>query len=250
MRLDYFIFQSVHDTLKLTMTKNGVIGLKRAIVAGATGLIGSHVVKELLNSNMYSEIHILTRRPTLFANNPAIYEHVIDFAELEDAEFLLRAEDDIFVTLGTTMKKAKSKETFMEVDYSYPLKLAELSKKQSAARFLIVSSMGADSDSRFFYSKVKGELEDSLIKLKLPSLHIFRPSLLLGERDEIRAGEKTAGLISQPLSFLPVGPFEKYKPLPGSHVAAVMYAVSQRESRGLHIYESDQIRHLGEVLKS
>ncbi|WP_233254424.1 NAD(P)H-binding protein [Salipaludibacillus keqinensis] len=224
--------------------------MKKALVAGATGLVGRHVVKELINSKKYDEIHLVTRRRTPFYKHPLVQEHLISFDELDQIDEVFEKVNDVFVTLGTTMKQAKSHQAFIKVDYTYPIKLAEMAKKYHTDRFLLVSAMGADRESRFFYNRVKGTLEEGLMTMKLPALHIFRPSLLIGERYEFRAGEKSAEWLSKPLSFFLIGSLKKFKPVKGSHVAASMYEVAQQDSPGTHIYESDQIRHLGHVLKA
>ncbi|MCE7791372.1 NAD-dependent epimerase/dehydratase family protein [Salipaludibacillus sp. CUR1] len=224
--------------------------MKKAAVAGATGLVGRHIVKELINSRKYDEIHILTRRRTPFFKHPLVREHIVSFEELEGIGPVFEEINDIFVALGTTMKQAKSHEEFIKVDYTYSLKIAELAKEYGADTFTVVSATGANRESRFFYNRVKGTLEEALISLNLPSLHIFRPSLLIGERYEFRAGEKSAEWLSKPLSIFMKGPLDKYKPVKGSYVAASMYAVAQKESRGLHIYESPLIQRLGKVLKN
>ncbi|MDQ0257416.1 uncharacterized protein YbjT (DUF2867 family) [Evansella vedderi] len=222
--------------------------MKKALVAGATGLIGKNVLVELVQSGSYDEIRIVTRRKTNI-DQPIVKEYVIDFDQLEKHSELLHGVEDVFVCLGTTMKKAKSKKKFMKVDYTYPLKLGKLAKEANVRQFLIVTSIGADRDAAFFYSRVKGKLEEALVALELRSLHIFRPSLLVGKREELRIGEKAAEVIGKPLSIFLVGPYGKYKPVKGTYLAKAMYMVAQEESSGVHIYESDQIRLLGEEIQ-
>ena len=222
--------------------------MKKAVVVGATGLVGGHLVNELVNSGLYEKIHILTRRKTKFNIYPEVTEHMVDFDNLEAESALFHGVDDVFVTTGTTMKKAKSKKVFMKVDYTYPLRIAKLAKEAGATRFLIVSAIGSNPEAAFFYSSVKGKLENALVLLDLPSLHMFRPSLLTGKREDFRLGERAAEWFSKPLSLLFIGPYEKYKPVQGKYVAIAMYAVAQQKSSGAHIYESDKIRKLGKVL--
>ncbi|WP_210237232.1 NAD-dependent epimerase/dehydratase family protein [Alteribacter natronophilus] len=220
--------------------------MKTALIAGATGLVGQALVKELLNRNTYEKLILPARRETPFRNEPRVEEIVLSFDDLEDAELYA---DDIYICLGTTIKKAGTKEAFEKVDYTYPLTLAKQALKQGAAQLAVISAIGADQESNFFYSRVKGNLEESLIMLGYPSLHILRPSLLTGPRGEFRFGEKTAEVITKPLQFAMIGPLEKYRPVHADDVAAVMHAVCQEQSSGVHIYQSDQIRHLAEVVK-
>lgn len=193
--------------------------MKKALVTGATGLVGRSLIYELLESGIYSEIRVLARRKTGFSGKSGIEEHIIDFDELTKHGSILEGIDDVFVTLGTTMKKAKTKDNFIKVDYTYPVQLAELAKRSGAKRFLIITAAGSDPKSPFFYSRVKGQLEEELFSLGPPSLHIFRPSLLTGERDEFRLGEKATETASRKLSILFRGPLERYKPVDGKFVA-------------------------------
>ncbi|MBU9724290.1 oxidoreductase [Bacillus alkalicola] len=222
------------------------MGLKIALVAGATGLVGQHLVSELLAK--YDVVKIVSRRKTDFQNQSKVQEYIVDFDKLEKEGELFKDVDDVFVCLGTTMKKAKSRKQFVKVDYVYPLKLANLAKLMGVKKFLIVTAIGADREAKFFYSRVKGKLEEELVSIGLPSLHIFRPSLLTGKRQEFRLGESVSEWVSKPLSFLLVGAYEKYRPVKGKYVAMTMCAIAQEESSGVHIYESDKIRQLGKAI--
>ncbi|ADU32372.1 NAD(P)H-binding protein [Evansella cellulosilytica] len=222
--------------------------MKKALVAGATGLIGHHLMEELLHSGLYDEVRVLSRRESGFIDETIVKERVIDFDELHKHADMFRGIDDVFVCLGTTMKKAKTRKRFMKVDFKYPLKIAELAKEKHVKRFLIVSSIGSNREATFFYSRVKGKLEEALVSLQLPSLHIFRPSLLVGKRKEFRLGEKTAEFAFKPLSIFLVGPYGKYKPIKATHLAKAMFALAQEDSSGVHLYESDRIQQLGRVL--
>ncbi|RKL67942.1 nucleoside-diphosphate sugar epimerase [Salipaludibacillus neizhouensis] len=223
--------------------------MKQALVVGATGLVGRHIVKELIKSNKYEEIHLLTRSKSLFSDHPKVKEHIIDFDFLDLKKHLFDQVSDVFIAIGTTMKKVKSQEQFIKVDYTYPLRIAEYATEAGADKILLVSSMGASRNSRFFYSRVKGTLEDQILMLNHPSVHIFRPSLLTGERFENRPGERAAEVVSKPLSFIFKGKLEKYVPVRGASVASVMVEVAQVDSKGIHVYESNLIHRLGEVLK-
>lgn len=220
----------------------------RAVIAGASGMVGTQLVKQLLEEGTYDEIHLITRRRTLFHRHPSITEHIVHFDELEKVRNVFVKGDHVFVLLGTTMKQAGSQSGFVRVDYSFPLKLAELAKEQEAAQFLTVTAMGADRDSRFFYNRVKGRLEDDLIGLGLPALHIFRPSLLMGERHDTRPGEKAAEIVARPMAKWMTGKMEKYRPVEGSDVAKVMHHIAQLEKTGFHLYESDHIVQIGKAI--
>jgi uncharacterized protein YbjT (DUF2867 family) len=149
--------------------------------------------------------------------------------------------DDLFCCLGTTIAVAKSKEAFRRVDHDYPVKLATLARANGCDQFLLVSSIGANSASSVFYSRVKGEVEKDVTHLDFSGIHVFRPSLLLGERREVRLKEQIAEKVAAALSFTFVGPLRQYKPIEASAVAAAMVEVAKQNRDGIHIYESEQI---------
>ena len=177
---------------------------RTALIAGATGLTGSALLKILENAETYSKIIILTRRPS--ENRHLKVEEIVTDADSLSLHNTKLIADDIFCCLGTTIKKAKSRDAFKKVDLYYPLELAKLTKQNGATRFFVVSSMGANEKSKIFYSKVKGTLEKELIHIGFNALHIFRPSLLLGKRNEFRFGEYAGTILYKMLSWLFIGP--------------------------------------------
>jgi len=212
-----------------------------ALVIGATGLVGRELLLQLLDHPAYARVIAVVRRE-LDLTHPRLETRRIDFDRLEEEleETLLRGAD-VYCALGTTIKQAGSQQAFRQVDYVYPLQLGRLAKRHGAACFLIVTAMGAAADSRIFYSRVKGETERDLIALKLPRLVILRPSLLLGERAERRAGEHIASLLARPLGVLMIGPLAKYKAIEGSVVAAAMLHSARQPGPALEILASDAI---------
>jgi uncharacterized protein YbjT (DUF2867 family) len=216
---------------------------RTAVVAGASGLVGGHVVRALLDRPEYSRVTVLVRRK-LDLVHPRLEQRLVDFDRL-DAQADLFGGADVFCCLGTTIKKAGSQAAFRKVDYEYPLALGRLARQQGARRFLLVSSMGANPQSGVFYSRVKGELENALAELGLPALLIFRPSLLLGERQEHRAGERIGAAVMKVAGPLMVGGLRKYRAIHGRTVArAMVHAVGQPWT-GCHRFESDRIAELG-----
>jgi uncharacterized protein YbjT (DUF2867 family) len=216
--------------------------VKTALVLGGSGLVGKALVETLIQQNTYKKIVLLVRRPIEIIN-PVCEPHVVDFDHLENEAELFQVTD-VFCCLGTTIKKAKTKEAFRRVDYDYPVKAAKLSYNAGVENFLIVTAMGANPKSLFFYNKVKGDVEETLKKLELPSLYIFRPSLLLGNREEFRLGEKIAAKASNILNLFMVGPLKTYKAIEAKKVAAAMAEVASSENKGVHIYRSDEIQQL------
>ncbi|WP_159885136.1 NAD(P)H-binding protein [Paenibacillus puerhi] len=221
-------------------------GVKTAVIAGGTGLVGRELLHLLLEHPDYKQVTALVRSP-LGLSHPKLDERRISFDRLEEETDGLLLGADVFCTLGTTIKKAGSQEAFRLVDYEYPLALGRAAKRDDAAGFLIVSSMGADSRSRFFYSRVKGDVEQALIDLALPRLVILRPSLLLGDRQEKRPGERAAAALYKPLGALMVGPLARFRAIHARTVAQAMLRSAQAVSASasaVEVYESDRIASL------
>src|SRR5213075_189940 len=159
-------------------------------ILGATGLVGRHCLDLLVREPAFTRIVVLARRKFAEATAPRVEAHMVDFDHLEDRREVLGV-DQVICALGTTIKSVGgSKERFRDVDYRIPLDDARIARAQGARHFLLVSALGASVESRFFYSRVKGELEDALRTLGYRSLTIARPSLLLGDRRERRLGEE------------------------------------------------------------
>ena len=212
---------------------------KTALLAGASGLIGSHLLPLLLASERYSKV-IVVGRTALPLQHPRLTQVVTDLARLEDVRLQLIA-DDVFCCLGTTLKQAGSKEAFYRVDYLYVVKLAALTAGNFASQLLVVSSMGADADSGVYYSKVKGELEAAVRQLPFRAIHIFRPSLLLGERAHPRLGERIGGAVLGLLRPLLRGPLRNYRPVRAAAVAAAMLRAAGEDGGGVRVHLSDEI---------
>ncbi|CAM3885457.1 oxidoreductase [Mesobacillus thioparans] len=216
---------------------------KKALIAGSTGLIGNELLQFLLNGEEYEQVVAIVRRP-LEVKHSKLEEKVVDFNRLNEYQELF-AVGDVFCCLGTTIKKAKTKEAMWKIDVDYPVAIARLASSHGAKKFLLVSSMNADPDSPIFYSKMKGKLEEEIKQIPFETTAIFRPSLLLGERDEFRLGERTAAAIAMKLPFLFAGPFRKYKAIEGRTVASAMYKAAQKDAPGLTVYPSETIHEFG-----
>lgn len=218
--------------------------MKTALIAGASGLIGRHLLDELLAADEYDRVVSVGRR-TLALEHPKLRQEVVDFAALEGAGVDL-ACDDAFCCLGTTIKLAGSPEKFRAVDHVAVLALAWAVQRRGAKRFFVVTAMGADARSRVFYNRVKGETEEALRVLDFQTLAIFRPSLLLGDRTRPRLGERVGAAVmwlADPAMF---GPLRKYRAIRGDVVARAMLRCSFGEgAQGLLIYPSDEIQDLG-----
>lgn len=215
-----------------------------ALIAGATGLVGGHCLDGLLESPDYDRVIALTRRP-LTQRHAKLDQHLVDFEQLGREGTIFPAADDVFCCLGTTIKTAGSQAAFRQVDFVYVVALAGQALGRGARQFLLVSSLGANPGSRIFYSRVKGETEAAIAALSFEGRHIFRPSILTGERVEHRPGERAGIAAMRGVSFAMIGPLRKYRPIAARTVARAMIRVARQAPRGVNIYESNDIERLG-----
>ncbi len=210
---------------------------KTALLLGSTGLTGSCVLELLLHSEEYQKIIIYVRKSTGF-NHPKLIEKLFDFDNcLESVE-----ANDVFCCLGTTIKKAKTKEAFKKVDLEYPVKIAQIQFKAGSTKFMVVSAMGADKNSSIFYSRTKGEMEDQLQKIGYSSLAVFRPSFIAGERKEKRMGESIGIWLFKIISPLLIGPLRKYQSVSAHSIALAMIHEANGENKGTSVLLSDEIK--------
>ena len=209
--------------------------MKTALIAGASGLTGSSLLKLILESEIYDQVKILVRKP-LDKEHPALEQIIYDY-EKPKPEWL-RA-DHVYCCLGTTIKKAGSKEAFRRVDHDYPLELARSAHHNGTTKFALVSAVGANSRSMFFYNRVKGQLEQDIRTIPFEALYIMQPSMLLGPRKERRLGEELGKTLMKPLSFLLPA---NMKPVQASRVAAAMVEHMNGAGTGVHVIPSGKIR--------
>lgn len=215
-------------------------------IAGATGLVGHELLLLLAYLDQFQSIKAITRKP-LGRIPPKVDNIILDFDRLEQHKEALKA--GIFICcLGTTIKKAGSQEAFRKVDYDYVIQFAKAAEAVGAQKLLVISAMGADADSKVFYNRVKGEMEKTLRELKIPQIEVFRPSLILGERKESRAGEDIAQKLSPFLNPLLVGPLRKYRAISATDIARAMAIAALNFQPGFHVYKSDQIQHIADQI--
>jgi uncharacterized protein YbjT (DUF2867 family) len=217
-----------------------------ALLAGASGLVGSRCLKRLLDEPAYARVITLSRRP-LPHDDARLEQHVVEFDRLGRVEFEFPRATDVFCCLGTTMKQAGSEAAFRQVDFTYVVSLASLALGAGAKQFLLVSALGASPKSRIFYNRVKGETETAVAALPFVARQMFRPSILLGERRERRTAESLGARVMQGTAFAMVGPLRKYRPIAAATVAEAMVRVALRGPRGVNVYESDEIERLGYI---
>lgn len=206
-------------------------------IAGASGLTGSLTLDLLLSESRVTKIYSIGRRKTGISH-PKLHEIM-----LENGELAVDLSVEAFICcLGTTIKKAGSQEKFREVDHDLPLKLAVKLKNNGCRSAAVVSALGADAHSRFFYNKVKGEMEEDLKKIGFKTLTILRPSLIRGDRKETRPGEKSAEIILNIVSPLLIGPLKQWKATEATDIAQALLTSSINQKEGIFIFSSQEIK--------
>lgn len=214
----------------------------KVILAGASGLIGSKLLSELIRSGEISEILLILRK-SLGISDHKVRELIVNFDEPENFSSEISG-DIIFSCLGTTKSATPEPEDYRKIDKDYPLNIAKSGLKNGSKQFHIVSSIGADPKSSNSYLKLKGELEYELKKLNIPSLHIYQPSFLTGDRKENRLAEKIITPLIRVIDPLLLGPLKKYRSIKAETVAKAMLKQSLKDLKGTFIYPSIQIQEL------
>lgn len=213
---------------------------KKAIIAGATGLIGNHLLKILLEAPEYDEIIILVRKPIALQHSK-LKQLVLNFDNLDSYSDQLKA-DVIFSCLGTTRKKTPDRKEYYKIDHDYPVKLGEIAKKNNIAHYHLISAIGANPDSSVFYTKMKGETERDLVNLNLPALFIYQPSMIAGNRPEKRTLEKTLINVWKFLNPLLIGGLKKYRSTEGETIARALYRNSLKDKKGKFVLDAEAIK--------
>ena len=218
---------------------------KTATIIGVTGLIGSHLYELLKQDQSFDTIRLIVRRP-IPADHPRTEIKLIDFNDAESLMLAIDGSDVVFCTVGTTTKKVKGdKEAYRKVDYDIPVKAARFCKMLECESLVVVSAVGANRKSNNFYLKLKGEMEDAVSEVGVRSVHIMRPSMLLGHRKEFRLGEKIGMGLMKATSFLWPA---KYKPVQANDVAKAMIAAVKQNTEGYFIREYADIISLSEAV--
>jgi uncharacterized protein YbjT (DUF2867 family) len=210
---------------------------RTALLAGATGLVGREILRELLASEHYREVQVLVRRPVPdIQANPKLKIRKVDFARLP-AEF--PAVDDVYIALGTTIKAAGSEAAFRQVDFDFVLNIARAAKGTGAKRLAVVSAIGADAKSRVFYSRVKGEMEAAIAQLGYESVVIAQPSWLVGDRTALGQPPRPAEIWAERLMRPIGGILPKWlRPITARAVASAMVAAMLEAKPGVRVLKS------------
>ena len=220
--------------------------MKTAIIVGASGLIGKTLVRKLLEDNRYKSVKVFVRR-SINISNTKLVEYIVDFDKITDWKNKITG-DELYSAMGTTIKKAGSKEAQYKIDVTYQYEFAKAAAENGVKSYFLVSSSGANTKSKLFYMKIKGELEEKVKLLSFNKIRIFRPSLLLGERDEKRFGEKAAERLLK--IVVPLFPFLKnQRPIEGEKVArAMIVSANEDDKERIKILEPLEIFQLAEKI--
>nr|WP_294942232.1 NAD(P)H-binding protein [uncultured Mucilaginibacter sp.] len=213
----------------------------KAIVVGASGLVGSKLLTALLNHAEYDEVLILVRKELPVKHNKLI-QLVISFEELNKYATSITGHA-VFSCLGTTNANTPDKAQYRKIDHDYPAEIARLAKANGIKQFHVVTAVGADAKSATFYLKLKGELEDDLKTIGFESLHIYQPSMLYGGRKEQRPLENALVALFKVIDLLLIGGLRKYHSITADTVATAMLKNSLKTSPGTHIYTYDNIKN-------
>ncbi len=212
---------------------------KSALIIGASGLVGGHCLEMLLQQEIYGKVIALVRHP-LERVHPKLIQHVIDFEKLEQYQEQIKG-DDIYCCIGTTIQKSPNQKEYFKIDYHYPYEIGKIALANGAEQYSLISAISANSKAIFFYSRVKGQLEEAICQLNFKSVYILRPSYLIGKRKEFRSIEKLGAFVLKVLSPLLQGPLKKYRAIEAKMVAKAMVQLSMQHTPGIHIYSGDEI---------
>ena len=210
---------------------------RNAVVAGGTGLVGTELLKLLDQERRYGRITSLVRQETVAAGR--VENRVVSFDDLDRSE--LPEVDDAYCCLGTTRRVAGSDDAFRKVDFDYVLAYARAAHRAGAVRFLIVSAMGAKVESRFLYTRVKGQVEAAVSTLGFQVVGIARPSFLIGRRAKARGGETAALVLSHAVTPFMVGPLRRFRPIEARTVAAGLIHLAFNAREGVSVLSSEEI---------
>jgi uncharacterized protein YbjT (DUF2867 family) len=214
---------------------------RTALVFGSTGLVGNLLLEELIDSERYSAIRIFVRQSTGISV-PGVEEIIADFSDLENLTPKITG-DDLFICLGTTIKKAGSVENMEKIDRDLPVKIAQMARSNGLKNVAAVSSIGASADSKNYYLRIKGEMEEGIMMQDFENIAIVRPSMLLGERKERRTGELVGKVVMKAFKPVLTGKLRKYRAIHGKDVARAMIIILEQKP-GKKIYESDELQDI------
>jgi uncharacterized protein YbjT (DUF2867 family) len=214
----------------------------KAIIAGASGLIGSNLLNILLQHPDYDDVLILVREPLPIVHKK-LTQLKIDFDQLNNYSKSISGHA-LFCCLGSTRKKTPDLTVYRKIDHDYPLQLAQIAHQNGIEQYHLVSAIGANASGANFYTKMKGETEDDIKKAGIPAVHIYQPSILTGDRKEKRLMERVFISIMKIINPLLIGGLKKYRSIAAATVAMAMFKQSLTNEEGIFVYPSDKIKQL------
>jgi len=214
----------------------------KAVIAGASGLIGNLLLEHLLHHPDYDEVLVLVRKK-LMIQHQKLTQLILDFDHLDDYQSQINGHA-LFCCLGTTKNKTPDLKEYRKIDHDYPVQLAKIAAKNSMKQYHLVSSLGADKSSSIFYTKLKGETEEDIKQNKVDGIYIYQPSMLIGNRQEKRFAERLAMRLFKWIDPLLIGKLKKYRSIKADTVAKAMLNQSLKNNSGIFTYPSDQIKKL------
>ena len=214
----------------------------KAVIAGASGLVGNLLLEQLLDHPAYAEVSVLVRKK-LKVQHPKLKQVLVDFDRLNDYQDEVNGHA-LFCCLGTTRSKTPDLKTYRKIDHDYPIQLGKIGTKNSMPQLHLISSLGANASSSFFYPKLKGETEADIKQVAINRICIYQPSLLTGNRQERGTAERFATGLFKLADPLLIGPLKKYKSISAATVAKAMVNQSLKNVSGIFTYPSDQIKKL------
>ncbi|MEO7767375.1 MAG: NAD(P)H-binding protein [Ferruginibacter sp.] len=216
--------------------------MKKAILFGANGFVGSNLLHQLLNNNDYEQVIIVVRKKPEISH-PKLKTLIGDYHSLANSKENIIA-DEIFIALGTTLKKTPDKNEYYQVDHDYPVLAAKIAREKGARSVFVITAVGANSNSNIFYLRTKGETERDIIALNFEHSHIFRPSMILGDRKDNRPLEKILIKVWPVVNLALVGKLNKYRGINGEKIALAMIAAAKNQSEKVNVYHWKEMNDL------
>jgi uncharacterized protein YbjT (DUF2867 family) len=216
--------------------------MKKAVLFGASGFIGSFLLEELLNDSEYEQVTIVVRK-SLNINHTKLKTLIGDYHSLPDLKENIVA-DEIFIALGTTLKNTPDKDEYYHIDHDYPVLASKIAKDKGAKSVFIVTAVGANSNSKILYVKTKGETERDIIALDYEHTHIFHPSMLLGSRKENRPLEKFLQKIWSVVNLILIGKLKRFRGIEGKDVAKAMVKAATNQTEKVKVYHWQEMSDL------
>lgn len=236
-------FDKKTDVESWLLKSHKIFCMKKAILFGASGFVGSNLLDELLNNSDYEKVTIVVRK-NLNIIHPKLETLIGDYPSLLKLKLNIVA-DDIFIVLGTTKKNTPNKDDYYQIEHDYPVLAAKIAKENGVKSIFIVTAVGANANSKMFFLKTKGQIERDIIALDFQHTHIFRPSMIMGTRKEKRQMEKSLIKLWSLINPILIGKYlNKYKGIDGKDIAKAMNNSAKNQFEKVKIYQWKEMNNL------